>query len=263
MNRVIVCKRWVSVCLLFVGLAVCSNWTVASTTTNLIPGQSILLSSVLQASGENIQIGDKLFDNFQFSYIDTDAIAANNLHASDVVVTALQDQFGYGFSMEMPLTTASNVTKDVVVKFSVLVLDPSKQIADVHLDMTGSAHGMGLADVGESVYTNGFGVGTIAHLDVSAPGVLSNSVTFATPQTIIYVEKDILVSSGNCNLINDNATICKIEQSFSQIPEPSTWLLVGLGLLAILKCHSIGRRSALRPQQVAAVPTAKRHVSWR
>ena len=221
-------------------LPLCAQLASGSTITNLNVGQSIALSSVLETSGEAVQIGDKLFDNFQFSYTDTDSDPSDDLSASDVTINALQDSFGYGLSLEMPLSTHHDVTKDVVIKFSVLVLDPSQQISGVELGMQASTTGDGLADVSESVYTGGFGAGSIANLDVSSPGSLSTSVQFTSPQSEIWVEKDILVYAG-CGCEN-SAAIQTVEQNFSQVPEPSTWMLVGLGLLGVLECHCIRRR---------------------
>jgi hypothetical protein len=222
-------------------LPLCPEFATASTITNLSLGRSIVLSSVLQTTGESVQIGDKLFGNFQFSYVDTDGIARDDLQASNVVIRALEDRFGYGFSLRMPLSASGDVVKDVVVEFSVQALDPGMLISDAHLDMQAEATGKGLADTSETIFTGGFGADPIGSMDVSTSGALCSSVAFSVPQSMIYVEKDILVTgNGHCH---DAATICSIKQSFSQVPEPSTWMLVGLGLLGVLKCHSVRHRA--------------------
>jgi hypothetical protein len=222
-------------------LPLCPEFATAGVTINLGLGKSIVLSSVLQTTGKTVQIGDDVFGNFQFSYVDTDGIASDNFRASDVVLKALQDQFGYGFSLQMPLSASGDVVKDVVVEFSVKETDPGMPISDDHLQMDAETTGKGLADTSETIFTGGFGVGSIGSMDVNTSGALDSSVKFSVPECMIYVEKDILVT-GNSDC-RDAATICSIEQEFSQIPEPSTWMLVGLGLLGVLKCHSVRRRA--------------------
>ena len=219
--------------------ALISVFVLASTSraqvTNLAPGQTINLASVLDATGKSVQIGDKLFDDFFFSYIDTDNNVLNELVAADVTLTALANDIGFGLSFQTPLITFSNVVKDIVVKYSVLVLDPNQKISDAHLSFSASVLGLGTADVNESLYTGGFGANQLDSFSVHLPppGFGSTGVVFSTPQVKIYMEKDVVVS-GNGSTINDRASITIINQTFSQIPEPSALVLVGAGLSGLL-----------------------------
>lgn len=210
--------------------------------TNLNPGESINLATVLESTGRSVQIGDKLFDDFFFSYVDTDGNAVNDLIASNVVLTALSNDIGFGLSFQTPLVAVGDVFKDIVLKYSVEVLDPNKLISDAHLAFTATALGLGTADIGEDIFTGGFGAINIGHMEVHLPpiGLSSTGTVFAVPQIKIFVQKDI-VAAGNAPGTGNRATITIIDQTFSQIPEPTTLVLVGMGLFGLL---ALRRRSA-------------------
>jgi hypothetical protein len=110
------------------------------------------------------------------------------------------------------------------------------------LAFTSSVSGHGIADISESVFTNGFGFGQIGSLDVQNPGnpnpITEDTAFLSVPQRKIWVEKDILVSAnGMCN--NNFALITIIDQSFSQVPEPST---IALSVIGFVACLFVKRR---------------------
>ena len=204
--------------------------------TNLSPGQSINLSQLVGANGLSLQVGDKLFSDFGFGYIDTDADAGNDLQSSMILVSSLSNQVGFGLRFQLPLVAISNVVKDVALQFSVQVVNSDDLISDAHLAFTSSVLGVAAADISENIYANGFGIGHIASLSVDNPGnpaVFSDSKLFSGPQVKIWVQKDISVIAAGTG-INDRALISIVDQTFSQIPEPSTFALSVGAVVALL-----------------------------
>jgi len=213
--------------------------------TNLSNGGSVNFSALVGTNGVSVLIGDKLFSNFGFSYVDTEGNIGNGLTASNLVLSSLFNQEGFGVSIQLPLVATGITIKDVTLEFAETVWDSSDEISDVHLDFAGTVSGNGIAIVSESIFTNGFGDGLLASLSLTetASGFdpLGGEATaiYTEAQSKIWVEKDILVS-GNPTAIPDNnpakdyAAITIINQTFSQIPEPSTMVLSLAGMVALL-----------------------------
>jgi hypothetical protein len=105
------------------------------------------------------------------------------------------------------------------------------------LSFTGDVSGLGIASVAESIFTNGFGAGLIDTLKVKNPGtpaVFEDSAFFAIPQHEIWIQKDIIVDANGFCPTADWAHISIIDQTISQIPEPSTIALSVIGLAMCL-----------------------------
>ncbi|MGD1017837.1 MAG: PEP-CTERM sorting domain-containing protein [Verrucomicrobiia bacterium] len=216
--------------------------------TNLTNGGSINFSNLVAPSTLLVQVGDKLFGNFGFQYTDTTGNTNDYLVASDLVLSALSNTDGFGVSIQVPLVAQGAVTKDLTLEFSAQVVNPTTMmISDVQLQVVGSASGLGVANVAETISTEGFGSGAIANLAVNfgasgaTPPGGTDTVTLSAPQSMIWITKDVIVSGDpdgypETNPSQDVGTISVIDQTFSQVqvPEPSTMALLGAGLAGLL-----------------------------
>jgi hypothetical protein len=201
-------------------------------TTNLTAGQSINLATLINNS-LSVEIGDKVFGDFSFAYLELGAPDVA-LAASNVNVKALSNDIGFGLEFLEPLIAVNNKSKQITFQYTAMV-DPnySNLISDIHLSITGSRGGAGTGTVGEDVFNDSFGGTVVGHLDNALGGVLSSATNLDAAVTKVWVSKDVLVYGGFGGPTSF-ATISIIDQTFSQIPEPGTVLLVGLGLLGVV-----------------------------
>jgi hypothetical protein len=205
--------------------------------TNLTNGSSIDFSDLVGPNALSVQIGDKLFSNF--------ALNPTNVAVGELSLSALSNQVGFGFSIQLTGFDAVGFgSKDIRLFFTAKVTNPFNLISGIDLSITGGVSGWGDANVAESVYTNGFGAGKIASLfaDINPASTSpygEGYISFPSPQPMVWIEKDISVS-GNAgqnpgdNPLGDTATISIIDQTFAQIPEPSTLFLLAAGVAGLL-----------------------------
>jgi hypothetical protein len=135
------------------------------------------------------------------------------------------------------LAAIGDITKDLVLRYSVAVTDPTRLISDVHLSYNGTVLGNGFSSVVEEIFTGGFGGQKIAQLEVLNPGnpnpVFQDLVVLLQPREKLFVQKDIMFGGGGLGSEN-RALLSIIDQNFSEIPEPSTLVLSGAGCVALL-----------------------------
>lgn len=207
----------------FVAMLVSFTPTTASAdTTNLNADETINLAYVI-TNGLSVQIGDKVFGEFDFNNNNAPDVAASNV---DVRALLNLNDVGFRLEFQQPLTATGFESQDLVFEYTAAVAPGyDNLISDIHLSIAGDADG-GFAPVAEDAFNLGFGAGNVGHVDVFFPDVTETWTNIVPPQPKLWIEKDVYVigAGGSC-------TITNIEQTFSQIPEPSTALLVGLGLL--------------------------------
>jgi len=207
--------------------------TIASAdTTNLNAGESINLATLISES-LSVQIGDKVFEGFTWdpSAGDTDMAAAN------VDFKALVNDIGFSLQFQQPLTAYDLDFKDIVFHYTVAVTNSSNLISDLHLSLTGTASGDAYGNVGEDAYANSGDIGQIGHVQAfvfdGAPEYLTDSTNLDSMVSQLWIAKDIQVAGASEGL-DDYVSISAIDQTFSQVPEPSTVLLISLGLLGLV-----------------------------
>jgi hypothetical protein len=202
---------------------------VRAFTTNLNAGDTINLATLIN-SNWSAQVGDKEFGAFYFAFTDY-GDPTKDLVSSNVNIRALENNIGFGLEFLEPLIAYNNRTCDVSFAYTAAVAAGYDYlISDIHLGITGARGGSGTGTVHEVVCNDYFGGTQVGQVNAYLPSALQDAADIVPAVNELWVSKDVIVS-GNGGGPTSYATISIIDQTYSQIPEPSTVLLVGLGLL--------------------------------
>jgi hypothetical protein len=183
-----------------------------------ILGPSISLAS-LTNSGADLIVGDKEFDNFTIS---------GDFTAGQVTVTPIQ--LGADFGIRFGGTfSATGDSKDMILGYQVTVTNSLNLISVANLKFDGQVNsGTGLAEVVEQVFTNNppSFYGQMFVFATATTNQLSTSLPIIPPQSYLSINKDVELTA----ILPADSSITTIDQTFTQVPEPSALILVAAGL---------------------------------
>ena len=207
--------------------------TQASVITNGCADANVSCTLDELAGGGSIIVDDKLFDNWFISDFSTSVIISSNIQ-----VIALDDQpFNQGlqFNPNGEFSVTGFDLIDLIIGYRVSTLDGSARINGNSLEIDqfsfGTGNTGGFIEIFEDVLdSNGNVIGDkFVTADNLQPSFfhLSDTTNFL-PSSTIFAETTILLGGdSSADLVN----LDKFTQRFSQIPEPATWLLFGVGLM--------------------------------
>jgi hypothetical protein len=190
--------------------------------TVVLPGPAPTTLDTLLVPGATYTVGDKQFSDFTYSYTGT------NPDASGVNVIPIQDMDGnFGIRLQGGFVDLpGGGSSDSTVTFNVTALDLSLLISDAHLAANVALVGPGSASVTETfqpVFPNTL----LMVFDTPGSTMLTDSAIFPGAVRTLPVQKHIRLSS-EATSGPGFASMSFVDQTFSQIPEPSTLSLVGL-----------------------------------
>jgi len=227
-------SRVILSCLISIVLA-----TAASAAWVPLTGNPVPISSL---QGGSLVFGDKELSEIELFGIGTGGAIAPD--ACSVFVQGGWDNAtgDYGLQFLLSWNAFSGQTVSANFNFKISVLD-ANSIKDVSLYLTGvSATGTGGINIGETVWDAPFPEGNvIASLSCSKQAndggaYLVDYADFAPVKEIWIHSKDVSITGGT----NGAAHLSEFYQFYSQIPEPATVCLLGLGVLGL-----VGRKKRL------------------
>jgi len=219
------------------------------------PSEGAILQDLIDQGG-SVTSGDKLFENFTAKVT---GVAPYTVDLSQIDVQPIMVGPDYGVvfqhvSPQQPIISAGAPLGfvDVLLSFDVTATKPGWLINDIGLSFVATAPPDGFAQVVETALD---GPVVIGQTSVVTPTPASSTVFLDYPVQTVHVLKDILAVGGQ----NQATDIFTIEQVFSQVPEPATMALLGLGAAGFALGRKrrrgawLGRRSGVAALLLAAL----------
>jgi hypothetical protein len=194
-----------------------------------VPAQAILLLSDLLVPEATITSGDKLFSDFQNW--------ESTVNASDVTVSAYQNPTNFEYGLEftsgaLKLDSAGGLSAsfDYIVQPTLL----GYLISDNTLTMTGTGDGgIYIFETAKDAADGTILASKLTYLQ-SGGGITTDHMVYTNPVAAVHVYKTInLAWAGGAAAAGPSLTA--FTQTFSQVPEPATIALLGLGSLTLLR----------------------------
>ena len=200
--------------------------------------QAIPLSDLFE--GADITVGDKRFDNWELEYSEDETeIDFGQIEVTGLDADPLNIGLNYDANDQLSVFGPDSFL-DVSFVFDVTVLNPDYRIngSSLAITETNFAGEGGIIEVIEGVSDSGDNeIDVMEALVDNAFGdeMLTDSLAFG-PLASLSILTDILLFTDDFQ--DDSAELVSFEQHFSQtkatdVPEPSTLLLMGVGLAAI------------------------------
>jgi PEP-CTERM motif-containing protein len=192
----------------------------AQQVTNLTNGGTITLAD-LGTGNFSILVGDKLFSDF----------GIGGYNASNITVKGIIENGGdYGIQFQGGFFSM-NGFMEVNLSYAVNVTNSDNLISGANLSFNGFEFGSnGVATVTEAVYTNTTLYGDMTVYASPSSNLLSTTMAIVPPQPALSIDKDVFTYAIDLSF----ASISTINQSFVQVPEPSTIALATAGLTGLL-----------------------------
>jgi len=223
-----------------VNAAVFNNTVPLPTGVVVQQGSSFKLDTLVPVGNTipGIIVADKLFYNFGYSTGGLSMPTAGNVTVQPFITP--DPTWGLRFSGAFG-DTGSPGASDAIITYEVLVLDPTQIITDAHIMGNPLVIGSGQMTVTET-WTPDVGASSIKIFDLEPGGHLDlvDAVNFPTPQSHLFVQKDIQahVNDGDSGSV---AIMSFVDQTYSQsnggtgrTPEPASLGILAIGGLALI-----------------------------
>jgi hypothetical protein len=192
---------------------------------SVVQAAPVPLSDLLQP-GATYTSGDKIFSDF--TYVKTgDMPGPENITVGEIQIDG---NFGIRFQGGF-IDQAGGDASDALITFNVSVpLNSNMLISDAHLYANPAVFaGEGLASVTETFLPIVQEDKLVVYDFGNGNDQLADMIVFDQGYATLPVQKDIILHA----IGNGAVTMSFVDQTFSQIPEPSTAAMLALGLLSV------------------------------
>jgi hypothetical protein len=197
-------------------------------------GSQTLTLAQLATPGISLTNGDKVFFDFQnISQVGDLTVPLSSIY---VVPITVGSDYGIRFQSALWSLTGANQDYDLSFNFQVMTLSGQALIEDNTLSVTGGIDNGGAAQIAEGI-TDPVGdslANSYVYINSTGQKLTDHEVFTGGPYAVIDVSKDFSMTTG-VNPLSE-VFVSHFDQTFSQVPEPSSALFFGLGGLA-LACY--------------------------